>query len=337
MTFITGAQLQLLEAPKKMRQQLCGLIEYLCTDGIANQYVFTLYGLHGTGKTTLMIQAIKQLLEDGINPESIGLFTGINGDSFDALYRQMEKHRNLRYILIDEINFFEGFLQKGSYLYDTLIRLYRCKVVISGSMPMLYTASKRTLYDRCRFIRIPHLSFHEYCKFILHTDTPYQSDSMRYMKYGGLFIEPDNVSDYVRAYITNPIIEMLYTQPKSEISAWQTADSEVMDWDECIHAVLKLACNYISEYSLSTEQNQEALAAQIPNRVIMDFNKYFSLSAHEREYKMKHTKTVALLDFLIHCGVIDMPHGSCNDVESHQCHVPVPLLRFYFTEEQLIT
>lgn len=337
MTFVTGEQLRLLKAPEKARSQLYNLIEYLHTDGIASHYVFALYGLCCTGKTTLIIQTIKQLLEDDINPKDIGLFTGLKGDSFDELYRLLETRRDLRYIFIDEIGGFKGFLQKGSYLYDTLIRLYGCKIVVSGSMPALYTASKRTLYDRCRFIRISHLSFYEHCKFVLYKENPNKSDFMRYMKFGGLFHEPDDVSDYVRTNISETIIEMLDTQPKSETSAWLSPDSETIDWDERVHTVLSLSCNYTPDYcaqnNLPAILKREGSDAKIPNQVIMDFEKYFSLSPREREYIMKHTETVALLDFLVHCGIIAMMPNLYSNTEPYQCYVEAPFLQFHFTEE----
>lgn len=203
MTFITGEQLGLLTTPKEPRRQLNDLMNYLDSQNNGCLRVCALYGLRRTGKTTLLLQAIKKLLMQGVSANEIGYFTGMKGDNFDDLYLELEAHQELSYIFIDEIGFFANFLKSGSYLYDTQVRLYGHKVVIAGTnLLALYVAGKRTLYDRCDVIRVPYLSFYEHCRFVLQTDSPSFDHFKEYMKSGGLFQAPADIPDYVQTSIT---------------------------------------------------------------------------------------------------------------------------------------
>lgn len=338
MTFITGDVLRLPEVPKGPRHQLYALMEYLHTKGAANHHVCVMYGLRRTGKTTLILQAVRRLLDEGVPQEKIGYFTGMKGDTFDDLYLELEAHKELKYIFIDEIGFFEGFLQSGNYLYDTLVRLSGCKVVIAGTnLPALYVAGKRTLYDRCRMIRVPYLSFYEHCKFVLRTDNPDKAAFMRYMQYGGLFAEPEDIAEYVQTSITDSIVELFDTQPENEVFVWLRPGSEDVNWKGYVNTVMLLSSNYVSSRSLQRHppllQDYEALDTKVTKQIVREFKQYFSLSVQDRAYQMKRTETVALLDFLVHCGVIAVLPNLYGDTEPYKCYVQAPFLRFHFTEK----
>lgn len=336
MTFITGEQLGLLKTPPEARRQLSDLMDYLNRQDADR--VCTLYGLRRTGKTTLLLQAIQKLLERGVSAERIGYFTGMKGDSFDDLYLELEAHKTLAYIFIDEIGFFSNFLKNGNYLYDTLIRLYNRKVVIAGTnLLALYVAAKRTLYDRCQVIQVPYLSFYEHCRFVLHTNTPCRDQFIEYMKTGGLFQAPDDIPDYVQTSITDSITELFDTQPEHEVFVWLKPESETVDWKSYVNTVLFLSSNYISNRSFQTPlsliQDFEVLDTQITKQIVQAFKQYFQLKQADRSYRMKRTETVALLDFLVNCGVIFVLPNLYEDTEPYKCYVQAPFLRFHFTEK----
>lgn len=338
MTFITGEQLHLLVTPKEPRRQLKDLMDYLGSQNNGCLRVCALYGLRRTGKTTLLLQAIKQLLAQGISADDIGYFTGMKGDSFDDLYLELEAHRELTYIFIDEIGFFSNFLKSGSYLYDTQVRLYGHKVVIAGTnLLALYVAGKRTLYDRCDVIRVPYLSFYEHCRFVLQTESPNFSQFMEYMKTGGLFQTPADIPDYVQTSVTDSIVELFDEQPENEVFVWLKPESESVDWRGYVNTVLFLSSNYISNKSFQTPvsllQDFEVLDAQASKQVAREFKEYFSLNRTDRGYRMKRTETVALLDFLVDCGVITVLPNLYEDTEPYKCYVQAPFLRFHFTEK----
>ncbi len=338
MTFITGEQLRLPKTPSIPRSMLRELMDYLNHDSPNNARVCTLYGLRRTGKTTLILQAIRKLLEQGVPADRIGLFTGLRGDSFDELYLELEARPRLRYVFVDEIGFFSGLLQNGSYLYDTLVRLRGQKVVIAGTnLLALYVAEKQTLYDRCHVIRVPFLSFYEHCKFVLGTDAPLTHELMAYLETGGLFHEPEDIPDYVQTSITDSIVELFDTQPESSIFTWLKPQSEEVDWRGYVNTILFLSSNYVSNRSfqnpVSLIQDFEVLDEGITRQIAREFRTYFSMSRQERSFRMKRTETVALLDFLVHCGVITVLPNIFADAEPYKCYVRTPFLRFHFTEK----
>ena len=338
MTFITGEQLGLLTTPKEPRRQLNDLMNYLDSQNNGCLRVCTLYGMQGTGTTTLLLQAIKKLLMQGVSANEIGYFTGMKGDNFDDLYLELEAHQELSYIFIDEIGFFANFLKSGSYLYDTQVRLYGHKVVIAGTnLLALYVAGKRTLYDRCDVIRVPYLSFYEHCRFVLQTDSPSFDHFKEYMKSGGLFQAPADIPDYVQTSITDSIVELFHEQPENEVFVWLKPESETVDWKGYVNTALFLSSNYVSNKSfqmpVSLIQDFEVLDARISKQVARDFKEYFSLNRTDRGYRMKRTETVALLDFLVDCGVITVLPNLYKDTEPYKCYVQAPFLRFHFTEK----
>jgi hypothetical protein len=77
----------------------------------------------------------------------------------------------------------------------------------------------------------------------------------------------------------------------------------------------------------------EAVDADITRKVLRDFRQYFSLSPRDRGFRMKRTETMALLDFLTHCGVITVLPNLFDDAEPYRCYVQTPFLCFHFTEK----
>lgn len=338
MNIITGEELGYLKVPERPRQQFHGLMEYLQNQAPDRQSVCALYGLRRTGKTTLILQAVRGLIGQGVAAESIGYFTGQKGDAFDDLIVELETRKKLKYIFIDEIGFYSNFLKSGSYLYDTLTRLYGKKVVIAGTnLLALYLAGKDTLYDRCVTLRVPYLSFYEHCSFVLHTRQPTWEDFMRYLQNGGLFQPPEDIADYVQTSITNSITELFETEPESEVFPWLKPESDEVDWKGYVNTILLLSSNYVSNKSFqvppSIREDMEAVDAEISRKILRDFRQYFSLSPRDRGFRMKRTETVALLDFLTHCGVITVLPNLFEDAEPYRCYVQTPFLRFHFTDK----
>lgn len=338
MNIITGEELGFLKVPERPRHLFDSLMEYLQEQAPARQSVCALYGLRRTGKTTLILQAVRELVSQGTAAEAIGYFTGQKGDTFDDLIIELEARKKLKYIFIDEIGFFSNFLKNGSYLYDTLVRLYDKKVVIAGTnLLALYLAGKETLYDRCTTLRVPYLSFYEHCSFVLATDQPSREDFMQYLQNGGLFQPPEDIADYVQTSIVNSITELFETQPESEIFLWLKPESEDADWKRYVNTILLLSSNYVSNKSFQTppslREDMEAVDIEITRKVLRDFRQYFSLSPRDREFRMKRTETVALLDFLTHCGVITVLPNLFDDTEPYRCYVQTPFLRFHFTDK----
>ena len=338
MNIITGEELGYLKVPERQRRQFHSLMEYLQEQDPARQRVCALYGLRRTGKTTLILQAVRELIAKGVKPGIIGYFTGQKGDTFDDLIIELEARKKLKYIFIDEVGFYADFLNNGNYLYDTLVRLYDKKVIIAGTnLLALYLAGKDTLYDRCRTVRVPYLSFYEHCSFVLDTAQPAKEDFTQYLQNGGLFQPADDIADYVQTSITNSITELFETEQESKIFPWLKPESDDVDWKGYVNTILLLSSNYVSNKSFQTppsiREDMEAVDADITRRVLRDFRQYFSLSPRDRSFRIKRTETVALLDFLTHCGVITVLPNLFNDTVPYRCYVQTPFLRFHFTDK----
>ncbi|MDR1604047.1 MAG: AAA family ATPase [Gracilibacteraceae bacterium] len=337
MNIITGEELEYLKVPEHSRRQLHDLVAYLREQAPARQSVCALYGLRRTGKTTLILQAVRALIGQGVPPETVAYFIGQKGDDFDDLIIEMEARKKLKYIFIDEIGFYANFLKNGNYLYDTLVRLYDKKVVIAGTnLLALYLAGKGTLYDRYGILHVPYLSFYEHCFFVPGAELT-KKYFTQYLQNGGLFQPPTDIADYVQTSITNSITELFETEPESDIFPWLKPESEDVDWNGYVNSILLLSSNYVSNRSFqvppSIRDDIQAINADITRKVLRDFRQYFSLSPRDRSFRMKRTETVALLDFLTHCGVITVLPNLFDDTEPYRCYVQTPFLRFHFTDK----
>jgi hypothetical protein len=133
------------------------------------------------------------------------------------------------------------------------------------------------------------------------------------------------------------IVELFHEQPEKEVFVWLKPESETVDWKGYVNTALFLSSNYVSNKSfqmpVSLIQDFEVLDAQISKQVARDFKEYFSLNRTDRGYRMKRTETVALLDFLVDCGVITVLPNLYEDTEPYKCYVQAPFLRFHFTEK----
>jgi hypothetical protein len=183
---------------------------------------------------------------------------------------------------------------------------------------------------------VPYLNFYEHCAFVPDAE-PTKKEFTQYLQNGGLFQPPADIADYVQTSITNSITELFETEPESEIFPWLKPESEDVDWKGYVNTVLLLSSNYVSNRSFqvppSIREDIEAIDADITRKALRDFRQYFSLSPRDRSFRMKRTETVALLDFLTHCGVITVLPNLFDDTEPYRCYVQTPFLRFHFTDK----
>jgi hypothetical protein len=164
-----------------------------------------------------------------------------------------------------------------------------------------------------------------------------QKNFRQYLQNGGLFQPPGEIDDYVRTSITNSIAELFETEPESTIFPWLKQESEDVDWKGYINTILLLSSNYVNNRSFqvppSLRDDIQAIDTDITRKALRNFRQYFSLSPRNRTCRLKRTETVALLDFLTHCGVIAVLPNLFDDAEPYRCHVRMPFLRFHFTDK----
>ncbi len=155
------------ETGKPRPTYLSRIRRYLGTDE-----VIVLSGVRRSGKTTLLFQTIRHLIEDkGVPPRNI-LFVNCDEPEIagqkDALgtvldtYRKEVRSEGRVYLVFDEVQGIEGWERRIKSLYDRK----QFKIIVSGSSSYLMDSQLGTLLSG-RFFTVPvfPLDFREYLSF----------------------------------------------------------------------------------------------------------------------------------------------------------------------------
>ena len=141
------------------RREYLGKIE----DRLKDQKLLAILGIRRSGKSTLIYQSIKFLLQNGADPKSIFY---INADDFEKPGREdIEKtldffqQKNMVslkdkkiYVFIDEIQNIRGWQQLLKKYYDLK---FASKFIVSGSSSsLIYKNSSESLAGRISFIEV---------------------------------------------------------------------------------------------------------------------------------------------------------------------------------------
>lgn len=159
--------------------------------------VIILYGLKGTGKTTMMYQMINDMSEDDKQKTA---FIRLNNEVDDREFRgifEYFRENNIRYVFIENADRIKAFLHVAAIFSD--MRSYISKIVFDTDNQMLMYLSKLDiLYDRCVMIPTNPMTYSEYRYLFCDNVTIDQ-----YMKRGGIFDDlSNNANDYIK-YITS--------------------------------------------------------------------------------------------------------------------------------------
>lgn len=130
-----------------------------------------LCGARRTGKTTVMYQIINTLLEEGVSPKNI-LFISFDHpllklcsiDTVVNIYRTNVTSDEKTYCFFDEVQYAEDWNSWLKVLYDNNPNM---QIVATGSSsPILADKIKESGLGRWKEIRVPTLSFYEYCELL---------------------------------------------------------------------------------------------------------------------------------------------------------------------------
>lgn len=142
-----------------------------------------LSGVRRVGKTTIMYQIIDNLIEEGINPKNILYVTFDNPilklvsvESVLSIYESLYPIEGERYIFFDEIQYTDNWELWMKVIYDSRkdIRL----IATGSASPILEKGSADSGTGRWSVLKIPTMSFYEYCK-LLELDGPELSENLR--------------------------------------------------------------------------------------------------------------------------------------------------------------
>lgn len=127
-----------------------------------------LSGARRVGKTTIMYQMIENLVEEGVNPKNIlyvsfdnPIVKMINVETVLSIYESLYPLEDTKYVFMDEIQYTEHWELWMKVIYDSRkdIRL----TATGSSSPILEKGSTDSGTGRWSVIKIPTMSFYEYC------------------------------------------------------------------------------------------------------------------------------------------------------------------------------
>src|SRR5579884_3689526 len=186
-----------------------------------------IYGLRGTGKTTLMYQVIEKLLAEGVKQEAIKYFS-FDEITFDlkdvletyekvVLRKKFDEVENRLYIFLDEVQKVKDWENKIKTYYDLYPKI---KFFLSGSASVAIARKAReSLAGRIISIRVDPLDFVEFLELnnldvaaIRKQPDLWKRDIMplfyRYLMYG-TFPELSREEDasFAKRYIIDTVID----------------------------------------------------------------------------------------------------------------------------------
>ena len=142
-----------------------------------------LSGMRRVGKTTILYQIIDHLIDEGVNPRNILYATFdnpilklVNAENVLSIYEAMYPTTGTRYIFFDEVQYTDNWELWMKVIYDSRkdIRL----IATGSASPVLEKNSADSGTGRWSVLKIPTMSFYEYCR-LLDLDLPLMPDDLR--------------------------------------------------------------------------------------------------------------------------------------------------------------
>lgn len=142
-----------------------------------------LSGVRRVGKTTILYQIIDSLISEGVNPKNILYATFdnpilklVNVENVLSIYESLSPIKGTRYIFFDEIQYTDSWELWMKVIYDSRkdIRL----IATGSASPILEKGSADSGTGRWNILKIPTMSFYEYCN-LLSLEAPKLPEDLR--------------------------------------------------------------------------------------------------------------------------------------------------------------
>ncbi|MDE7198483.1 MAG: ATP-binding protein [Lachnospiraceae bacterium] len=142
-----------------------------------------LSGVRRVGKTTILYQIIDELIREGINPKNILYVTFdnpilklVNVENVLSIYESLYPLEDIRYVFFDEVQYTDDWELWMKVIYDSRkdIRL----MATGSASPILEKGSADSGTGRWNILKIPTMSFYEYCR-LLALDEPELPEDLR--------------------------------------------------------------------------------------------------------------------------------------------------------------
>jgi hypothetical protein len=259
-----------VEVPSRKRYMFTKLYQLVSFKGICDRSIIAVVGARRTGKTVLLMQLIKELLNNKVYiGENIEYYTYElkklqNGqlenteDTVEELTQFISQRKrdnpSLKVLVIDEISMCYDFCLTGGILANYLTA-NGIKLVVSGTYSSVIRESiNDTCLDRITFLDSTYISYSEYCYLnALSTQTTEDKKTAvdLYLAEGSTLGEDVNSEEYLTSTVaTNVAISLLTLD---EIHSLQSIDLEDMNQiKEVIEVILKYY-KYLSTSMTLTE------------------------------------------------------------------------------------
>lgn len=258
---------------------------------LKNKEIIFLTGLRRIGKTTIMKQTIKELLENNVNPKNI-LF--VNLDSFTlidySIHDIVEKYREIHkipskeffYLFLDEVTSKENFEHELKSLYDN----ENIKIIASSSTATLMRDKRAYLTGRTRTIEVMPLTFEEFLIFRNIKLKKYDRAALEghfkdYLKIGGV---PNYVLTEDKDYLNELVQSIIY---KDIIAQYKISNEKV------IKELFVLLCERVGKVtSYNKISNILKISVDSVKRYIEYFEKsflFYSIDKYAKSYNEKVT------------------------------------------------
>ena len=162
-----------------------------------------LSGMRRVGKTTILYQIIDHLIDEGVNPRNILYATFdnpilklVNAENVLSIYETMYPIEGTRYILFDEVQYTDNWELWMKVIYDSRkdIRL----IATGSASPVLERGSADSGTGRWSVLKIPTMSFYEYCR-LLNLELPLLSDDLRLLELKNM--SPAQLGDLMDKFV----------------------------------------------------------------------------------------------------------------------------------------
>lgn len=149
-----------------------------------------LSGVRRVGKTTILYQIIDKLTTEGIHPRNIlyvsfdnPILKLVSVETVLSAYESMYPLEGDKYLFFDEIQYTDDWELWMKVIYDSRKDI---RMIATGSAsPILEKGSTDSGTGRWNILKIPTMSFYEYCK-VLRLEDPLFSDSIQPCELSGM-------------------------------------------------------------------------------------------------------------------------------------------------------
>ena len=178
-----------------------------------------LSGMRRVGKTTILYQIIDHLIDEGVNSKNIlyasfdnPILKLVNAENVLSLYEAMYPAADTRYVLFDEVQYTENCELWIKVIYDSRkdIRL----IATGSASPVLEKVSADSGTGRWSVLKIPTMSFYEYCR-LLDLDLPLLPDDLRLSKLKSM--NPAQLGYFRKAKNNQKEVDVVVELPRQKI------------------------------------------------------------------------------------------------------------------------